>query len=78
MSDTISYTGQIDLWTHDSRVAADRVLKKLGLAESITIRGRTASWTYAVPAITAAQYGLVIGALSGAGEAGVDWNFPPE
>lgn len=76
MSDNISYTGQIDLWTHDSRIAADRVLKELGLAESITIVDRTTSWTYEVPAITAAQYGMVIDALYNAGEAGVDWNFP--
>ena len=76
MSDNISYTGQIDLWTHDSRIAADRVLKELGLAESIAIVDRDYSWTYEVPAISAKEYGLVIDALYKAGEAGVDWNFP--
>ena len=76
MSDNISYTGQIDLWTHDCRIAADRVLKELGLAESVTIVDRTTSWTYGVPAITAVQYDRVIDALTPIGEPGVDWNFP--
>jgi len=75
LSENATYAGQIDLWTHDSRIAADRVLKELGLAESITIVDRTTSWTYEVPSITAAQYGLVIDALYNAGEAGVDLVF---
>jgi hypothetical protein len=43
MSDNIFYTGQIDLWTHDTRIAADRVLKEIGLAESIRIVDRATS-----------------------------------
>jgi hypothetical protein len=76
MTKEIAYTGQINLWTHDSRIATDRVLKELGLAESITIVDRTTSWTYDVSAITAGQYTAVFDALHETGEPGVDWNFP--
>lgn len=71
-----TYEGRIELWTHDCRIAADRVLKELGLAESIQIRDHVRAWTYEVSAITAAQYDQVLDALAEIGEAGVDWNFP--
>lgn len=71
-----TYEGRIELWTHDCRIAADRILVDLGLADSVVVRDHGRAWTYEVPTITAAQYDQVIDALYNAGEAGVDWNFP--
>ena len=61
----LSYARQVDLWTHATRIAADRVLNELGLARTFTIVDRTTSWTYEIPAITAFQYAVVIDALCG-------------